>query len=418
MPDDGEWSAPTSYRAKPHLRRRNARSAQPGSSSSADRGVPLSEISEDDLIDPNEGYYDYDDPAPRRQAAPTVTPQPAARPAGAVRARPVGAGPARPAASRRRRRRLVILLLVLALIAYPVTLAQTALSSLTRVDALSTMADTPGRTFLIVGSDSRAGTDFEAVEGNRTDTIMMLHVPRRGPVVMMSIPRDSEVDIPGHGTNKINASFAIGGPQLLVETVEENTGVKIDGYVETGLAGFGDIVDAVGGVTVCPTRAMDDPMTGLDIQPGCQDVDGATALKYARSRYEDPLGDLGRVQRQREVLSAIMSKAGSPLVLINPFSSYPLARSGGKALTVDEKFGLTDMGYLFWGMRQANGSGGISLTVPVGGTRNTRHGNVVRWDEAQSQTVFQALQDSSTSAIEPIAEQQKAAAGQVEGAAP
>ena len=402
MSDDGEWSAPTSYRAKPHLRRRGRGQSitHPGASS-ADRGVPLSEISEDDLIDPNEGYYDYDEPAPARQPAPTVTPQPAARPKGRT--------PRRSPRSRRRRRRWIVLLVVLLIVAYPVTLAQTALSNLTRVDALSTMSDTPGRTFLIVGSDSRAGTDFEEVQGNRTDTIMMLHVPRSGPVVMMSIPRDSEVDIPGHGKNKINASFAIGGPELLVETVEENTGVQIDGYVETGLAGFGDIVDAVGGVTVCPTRAMDDKMTGLDIQPGCQEVDGTTALKYARSRYEDPRGDLGRVQRQREVLSAIMAKAGSPTVLVNPFSSYPLARSGGRALTVDQDFGLVDMGYLFWGMRQANGSGGISLTVPVRGTGNSSHGNVVRWDESQSRTVFQALQDSSTSAIKPIADQQKAA---------
>lgn len=398
MPDEAEWSAPTNYRAKPHLRRRRARGARSGASSQ-DRGVPLSQISEDDLIDADQGRYPYGDAPPRRQAAPTVTPRRGGR--------PVGAGPGRPSARARRRRRWVILLLVVLLIVYPVSLAQTALFTLTRVDALSTMADTPGRTFLIVGSDSRDGTDLEAVVGNRTDTVLMLHVPRRGPVVMMSIPRDSEVDIPGHGSNKINASFAIGGPELLVETVEENTGVKVDGYVETGLAGFGDIVDAVGGITVCPDRAMDDTMTGLDIQPGCQEVDGATALKYARSRYEDPRGDLGRVQRQREVLAAIMSRAGSPLVLLNPFSSYPLAASGGRALTVDEDFGLTDMGYLFWGMRQANGSGGVSLTVPVSGNRNTRHGNVVVWDVNQSSTVFQALQDSSTSVIEPIAEQQQ-----------
>lgn len=406
MPDDAEWSAPTSYRAKPHLRRRRARGAPSGSrgaqskATSQDRGTPLSEISEDDLIDPGEGRHDYGHPAPRRQPAPTVTPRRVGH--------PVGGRHVHHPARARRRRRWVILLVVVLLAAYPVSLAQVALVNLTRVDALSTMAGTPGRTFLIVGSDSRDGTDLEAVAGNRTDTILMLHVPRRGPVVMMSIPRDSEVDIPGHGSNKINASFAIGGPELLVETVEENTGVKVDGYVETGLAGFGDIVDAVGGVTVCPTRAMDDPMTGLDIQPGCQEVDGATALKYARSRYEDPRGDLGRVQRQREVLAAIMSKAGSPLVLINPFSAYPLAASGGRALAVDEDFGLLDLGYLYWGMRQANGPGGVSLTVPVSGNRNTSHGNVVLWDVNQADTVFQALQDSSTSPIEPIAEQQRA----------
>ena len=410
MSEDGDWSEPSTYRAKPHLRRRKAAAA---GSRPQDRGLPLSEISEDDLIDPNQGYYDEDpyqapapQPSPARRRSATVTPRPQPE-------RPAARRPS--ARVRRRRRRLLILLVVLALVGYPVSLAMTAQANLNRVDALSSMADTPGRTFLIVGSDSRAGTDFEAVDGNRTDTIMMLHVPRRGPVVMMSIPRDSEVQIPGHGTNKINASFAIGGPTLLVETVEQATGVKVDGYVETGLAGFGDIVNAVGGITVCPTRAMNDRMTGLDIQPGCQEVDGDTALKYARSRYEDPLGDLGRVQRQREVIAAIMSRASSPTVIANPFSSYPLAASGGRALTVDQQFGLTDLGYLMWGMKQANGSGGISLTVPVSGTRNTSHGNVVRWDETNAQIVFTALRDSSTTAIEPIAEQQRSMVQSAEG---
>lgn len=403
MSDDGQWSAPRSYRARPHLRRRGGRSRPEPTG----RGVPLWQISEDDLIDPDEwGRQSSTGPAP----APAHTPhEPTHLPHHRDRRQSAPRRGPRPAGDRRRRRRWVALLVVLLLVVYPVTLAHTALRTLTRVLALSTMTDTPGRTFLIVGSDSRDGTDLEVVAGNRTDTILMLHVPRRGPVAMVSIPRDSQVDIPGHGSNKINAAFTIGGPELLVRTAEQNTGVKIDGYVETGLAGFGDIVDAVGGITVCPNRPMDDPMTGLDIPPGCQDVDGATALKYARSRYEDPLGDLGRVQRQREVLAAIMSRAGSPLVLVNPFSSYPLAASGGRALTVDEDFGLTDMGYLFYGMRQANGSGGVSLTVPVSGTRNTSHGNVVVWDQERAATVFGALQDSSTSAIRPIADQQAAA---------
>ena len=136
----------------------------------------------------------------------------------------------------------------LVLLAYPLGLFAVAWTSLHRVDALGgsgRIADTPGRTFLVVGSDSRAaltpaerrrlGTGSTA--GSRTDTIMLLHVPSDGgPTVLVSVPRDSYVPIPGHGSNKINAAYAFGGPQLLVRTVEQATGVHIDEYVETGLA--------------------------------------------------------------------------------------------------------------------------------------------------------------------------------------
>ncbi len=308
--------------------------------------------------------------------------------------------------------RWVLLLLILAVLIYPLALAQVAMSKLTRVDALSTAPDTPGHTYLIVGSDSRAGTDLEAVEGSRTDTIVMLHVPTSGPTVMLSIPRDSYVEIPGHGDNKVNAAFALGGPKLLVETVEQATGVKVDGYIETGLAGFGDIVDAVGGITICPKEAMHDDMVALDVQAGCQPADGAVALAYARSRYIDPRGDLGRVDRQREVMSQIASEASSPATLANPFDAFRLASAGGSALTVDNDLGMIQLTYFLYGMKESAGGKGLSLTVPVADTsRHTKNGVVVDWDEEQAGVVFAALKDSSTEAIRPIAEQQAAALG-------
>src|SRR5690606_16159376 len=94
--------------------------------------------------------------------------------------------------------------------------------------------------------------------GQRTDTIMVLHTGS-GPNLLMSIPRDSIVDVPGHGTTKINAAFAYGGPELLVETIEQNTGIRIDDYVQIGFGGFVGMVDAVGGVEICPAQAMQDP---------------------------------------------------------------------------------------------------------------------------------------------------------------
>ena len=173
-------------------------------------------------------------------------------------------------------------------------------------------SDQPGTTYLLVGSDSREGlTKEERKElstgnagGGRTDTIMLLHTGS-GPNLLLSLPRDSIVDIPGHGTTKINAAYAFGGPQLLVQTIEQNTGIRVDEYVEIGMGGVAGIVDAVGGIEVCPKANMKDKLAGLNIKKGCQEVDGKTALAYARSRHTSGIGDIDRVRRQREVVSAV-----------------------------------------------------------------------------------------------------------------
>src|SRR3712207_1779301 len=130
---------------------------------------------------------------------------------------------------------------------------------------------------------------------------MLLHTGD-GPNLLMSIPRDSIVEVPGHGTTKINAAFAFGGPRLLVQTVEQSTGIRVDHYVETGFTGLVRLVDAVGGITICPRTAMNDPLARLEIPAGCQEADGRTALGYARSRKTQSLGDIGRARNQREVV--------------------------------------------------------------------------------------------------------------------
>ena len=133
----------------------------------------------------------------------------------------------------------------------------------------------PGTTYLLVGSDSRKGLSKKENRRlgtelllSRDDTIMLLHTGS-GPSMLLSIPRDSIVSIPGHGTSsKINAAFAqIGGPKLLVKTIEQNTGIRVDHYVEIGFA-FVNSVDAVGGITICPTQRMKDPRANLEHQEG------------------------------------------------------------------------------------------------------------------------------------------------------
>ena len=166
---------------------------------------------------------------------------------------------------------------------------------LTRVEALpeEQVSNTAGTNWLLVGSDSRQGLSEEQqaelgtggdVGEGRTDTIMLLHIPRTGKAKLVSIPRDSYVEVPGFGMDKINAAFTYGGPQLLVQTVEGTTGLRIDHYAEIGMGGLANLVDSVGGVDMCPEEPIDDPLAGISLQPGCQNFDGPTSLGYVRTR--------------------------------------------------------------------------------------------------------------------------------------
>ncbi|WP_337060078.1 LCP family protein [Kineococcus sp. G2] len=337
----------------------------------------------------------------RRTAPPPAGPPPPRRPHRSVA---------------RRRRRVLLVLLVVALVVYPLTLAWRGLSAVQHTAAAPTgerPADTPGTTYLVVGSDSRDGMSAEELAqysaggddilGRRTDTIMLLHVPESGPAALISVPRDSYVPIPGHGSGKINAAFALGGAPLLTQTVEEVSGLRVDHYVETGFAGFAHIVDAVGGVEMCPPAAVQDVRAGLDIAAGCQEMDGATALGYARYRYSDPAGDLGRAARQRELLAAIVDEATSPTTLLNPLRAFSLASAAGGALTVDEDASLGALLTFANGMRSATGSDGISMTVPVANANlRTSSGLAVKWDTERALEMFADLEADDTEALRSL----------------
>jgi LCP family protein required for cell wall assembly len=220
--------------------------------------------------------------------------------------------------------------------------------------------------------------------------------------VLVSLPRDSYVPIPGHGMNKINAAYAFGGAQLLVRTVEQATGLHVDSYVETGLGGYADLVDAVGGVEVCVKTAINDAKAHIDVPKGCQTFDGKTALGYARARYSDPKGDLGRVERQRQVLAAIAGKTLSPSVVVVPWRAFPAAAAGGGALTVDSGTSPVGLAQFVLAMRSVAGGGGRSLTVPVARTDlQTPDGVAVQWNTAQAKALFAAIRADRTAAISP-----------------
>jgi LCP family protein required for cell wall assembly len=312
--------------------------------------------------------------------------------------------PGGPKARKKRRfswpKRIVALLTLLILAAVGIFWSWDA--SLHRTNALVSypgrVANTKGTNWLIVGSDSRAdlspaerkklATGF--AEGGRTDTIMLVHTGS-GKTSLVSLPRDTYVPIDGHGHNKLNAAYAFGGPSLLVKTVEQITGLRIDHYAEIGFAGFAGMVDAVGGVRICVSQAINDGNAGLNIKAGCQKLDGAQALGYVRSR-DFATGDLERVQHQRQFLAALLSKVASPGVLLNPFQSIPLGYDAADALTVDEGSHIWDVATLGLALRDAGGGKGNTLTVPISGFANEAGaGSVVLWDRTKALQLFDAL---------------------------
>lgn len=280
-----------------------------------------------------------------------VQSQPSARQA-------AGLGPARPRQRKKRRWPLVVVACVLLMLAWPVFLMIDANSHLKKIDALSGAANTSGTTYLLAGSDSRAdGSVPDDTEGQRADSIMLVHVAPNGQTSNISLPRDTYVEIPGYGWDKLNASYAYGGPALLVKTVEKLTGLTVDHYAEIGMGGVSKIVDAVDGVNLCFDLSVEDERSELNWEAGCHDADGKTALAFARMRYSDPRGDIGRAERQRQVVSKTVSKAMKPATLLNPMSALRVERAGASAFTVDQDSSVIDVARLVLAFREAQNSG-------------------------------------------------------------
>ncbi|MGC5009868.1 LCP family protein [Streptosporangium sp. DT93] len=292
---------------------------------------------------------------------------------------------------------LVVVLLVLAVGGYFVIS-----SRLVTIDALGDYegrpADTPGTNWLLVGSDSRAGLTAAQRKklatgkalGRRTDTMMLLHIPDGdGRPTLVSLPRDSYVPIDGHGSDKLNAAYAYrdGGPKLLAKTVEKVTGLRLDHYMEIGFGGFVGIVDAIGGVEIDVKQNIKDPKAGIDLKKGRQTMDGGTALGYVRTRATGNLPDLDRTQRQRQFFSAVVKKAASPGVLINPFTSVPLALSAADSVSVGEGTGVFDLLSLGLSM----GDNPVTTVVPVGSLPTINGQSVIKWDREKALRMFEAL---------------------------
>lgn len=280
------------------------------------------------------------------------------------------------------------------------------LNKLTIERVASDIPKSPGKTWLLIGSDSREDIDNPVLEGaplgkfegQRSDTILILSVPKIGtPLQLTSIPRDLAVTIPAYGEtgetkNKINAAYAFGGPSLSINTVELLAGVQMDNYAEIGFAGLVNIVNSFGGITVCPSQDFSDKKSGLEIKEGCQNVDGLTALAYSRMRFADPKGDIGRTERQQEVVKEIMKKSLSPFTLLNLTRAPQTVSAIANAITVNNEVGPFDLVPLVVALR----SGGIeSATIPNKSGGSSGNLGSTRKLTENADLVFKALQEGN-----------------------
>jgi len=272
------------------------------------------------------------------------------------------------------------------------------------------IGDTGGAVWLLVGSDSREGlTPAQQRElrtggelGERTDTIMLVHMGLTDGPTLVSVPRDSWVTIPEHTTSsgqvvparpgKINSAYAFGGPQLLTRTIEQNTGLHVDHYMEIGLGGIVTLTDAVGGIDVCFDKPINDEKSGLDVPAGCQTLDGRDSLAWVRMRYSDPKGDLGRVERQQQYVASVADKLLSWQTLVSPIRQWRLVKAVNGSVEVDQDAGIFSLGRFGIGMGRIATGGGEVTTVPVSDSDHWEAGQwVLKWDQSEANQLFASL---------------------------
>ncbi|OLT11380.1 hypothetical protein BJF79_24275 [Actinomadura sp. CNU-125] len=257
--------------------------------------------------------------------------------------------------------------------------------------ALPTAGDRPagtghGENWMLIGSDRRA--DIPSM-GARADALMIVHLAESGDrVSVVAIPRDSWVPIPGHGTDKINAAFSYGGPRLLIRTVEQLTGVRIDHYAALDFGGFVEMTDALGGVTVTITEDTYDPKHERSWQAGTQHLDGVQALDFVRQRVNLPNGDLDRIKRQQAFLEAL---AGKALDTRNPIKIDRFIRAVTGSVTVDETVTAATLRKL--ATRLLDVSLLEYVTTPVDRPAARGKQSVILLDHAGAATLFEAVRE-------------------------
>ncbi len=254
---------------------------------------------------------------------------------------------------------------------------------------------------LLAGVDVRSGlTRHQQLQlhvgdtvSSNSDTLMLIHVSAdRDHVTVISLPRDSWVNIPGHGMDKINAAYGLGGPKLVVQTVEQLTGLTINDFVQVNFLGFVKVIDALGGVDICLPYAVNDPYSGLHLPSGVHHVNGITALEYARDRHSFALSDLARIEDQQRLMSSMLKEAISSGTLADPVKLTRFLQAALAAIKVDQGLNVSTLADQLRGISPHNVQ---FMTVPLANLNyQTPTGeSAVLWDTSQAQALFGKLKN-------------------------
>ena len=259
----------------------------------------------------------------------------------------------------------------------------------------------PAVNILVLGTDSRtsASDPSQWKEGaQRTDAIMIVQVSGdRRTVSVMSIPRDSWVEIPGHGQGKINAAYSYGGPSLTIHTVENLTGIHIDHFAVANFESFVALTDEIGGVRV--NLKTPQTLAGKELGAGAQVLNGQQALAYTRERSSLPNGDFDRVKRQQTWMRSIVSRVLTNGTLSSPTALYSFLKTASRTVAVDESFTLNQMQSLALETRHLHSNDIRFMTVPTAGTGTSADGqSIVTLDADADAPLFKAFAEDRVSA--------------------
>ena len=295
-------------------------------------------------------------------------------------------------------------------------------AAIPRVDAFAGLENRPKKessavNYLIVGSDTREGLSRKEIKrlkvggtdvaaGKRSDTMLLIHISKkRDKAAIISIPRDSYALIPEHNNSqgkvipaaysKINSAYNWGGAPLLIETLESMSDLRIDHYVELNFVGFVRMVDALGGVEICTKKDINDPKSHLTLPAGTHVLDGVDSLKFVRTRVFDGLGDLGRMKRQQEFASAMLRKATSAGVLLNPVKMVDFINSALDSVVTDEGLSQGDLLTLGKQLRNLSASNVRTLTIPLQYYNYNKNGvsAAVLWDPVLASELFERIKN-------------------------
>lgn len=295
-------------------------------------------------------------------------------------------------------------------------------AAIPRVDAFAGLENRPKKessavNYLIVGSDTREGLSREEIKrlrvggtdvaaGKRSDTMLLIHISKkRDKAAIISIPRDSYALIPEHNNSqgkvipaaysKINSAYNWGGAPLLIETLESMSDLRIDHYVELNFVGFVRMVDALGGVEICTKKDINDPKSHLTLPAGTHVLDGIDSLKFVRTRVFDGLGDLGRMKRQQEFAGAMLRKATSAGVLLNPVKMVDFINSALDSVVTDEGLSQGDLLTLGKQLRNLSASNVRTLTIPLKYYNYNQNGvsAAVLWDPVLAPELFERIKN-------------------------